>query len=951
MPLSQFTNNKFVTSLKLFLVDGLDFTQSVEYQKSPQSFFSPTEFMALADVLVARLPDNTVRFDIELSRGGWGAQWQNRMGRKQIRLILPFQWLGWTGSRRYLAKKDIGNLIGLITDKIILPSRFTENERTDFIAVLSNTDAIWCLDAGDLFASMYAALAHEQAWEKAYRQPDELVTWWRGLTDQDKIDITESIKQLWLNTAMDEVSVSREFYAIATARNSRWGETALLNVAWPSNLIKLAGDNIFQPIGLTRPKFDLTSATIIKAFNETANNDFGKAVEDSLNWLGHLTTGPKSLSLFGADNWQLAEMIKKFFVATRNELTLANFKTRLIAEHKLTGNVKTELKALVDSVDITEIVARNNPQPVLSPAIRWQLFNPFVLPADLSEMLYKLSYLSDDQLERAGNLLQNYIISLKRLWYLWYALIEGMRQSLSDFWWVNKIAAATPLWDLRPDKALLYIQNYIENFVAKKISLPDEIRIIIDGSIWLLRHDDELTPSCSYPEDYFVSCAVALEKSSVIISGTQQRVKDLLMNYRSYNSSQSHDALNRLKFIQSLNVSSTVRDKYLQILDWYDNLQLLQEYYNEAKIVWQDIFNSIEQKYIPGVDSKTPTDALGLAKPLPSPDGAELAVPLNQVLIIPTSRPTALKSPEPAFFFDINDEEEADKFRPATSSSFLATSLESNLRKLAEEVIKQNNFKFKDEISKRRFANIFVSFMKDVRDQVDAREVMLKSQEAGGLGLTSDKVETVIKIFNQVKQTLPEKIKQWSELGKKPAPSQIISPPEKKEPAPPPPPKAEVKPPVSDQETEQVRVAAWRQEMLEQIAQMSSAAVPEKKVAVKPKLVDVKAPPRVFGPLEELKEMNLVDFRRLGPTANEVVNKILAKIQLIGETGIGRKYQAIRAWQASRVYRLYVNLGRESIEQAKPVTEIISQHQSQDTETLTVAEFEAIVDLNKKLRF
>ncbi|HCU47477.1 TPA: hypothetical protein DIC39_00205 [Patescibacteria group bacterium] len=61
--------------------------------------------------------------------------------------------------------------------------------------------------------------------------------------------------------------------------------------------------------------------------------------------------------------------------------------------------------------------------------------------------------------------------------------------------------------------------------------------------------------------------------------------------------------------------------------------------------------------------------------------------------------------------------------------------------------------------------------------------------------------------------------------------------------------------------------------------------------------------------------------------------------------------QAVRAWQASPVYQLYLTLGRESIEQAKSVDSIIATRQADGQETLTLAEFEAIADLNQKLRF
>ncbi|MFH1111798.1 MAG: hypothetical protein V1712_01870 [Patescibacteria group bacterium] len=352
-------------------------------------------------------------------------------------------------------------------------------------------------------------------------------------------------------------------------------------------------------------------------------------------------------------------------------------------------------------------------------------------------------------------------------------------------------------------------------------------------------------------------------------------------------------------------------------------------------------FLRFEPAFLPSLELE-----VGLRKPS-EPTLKPRVVSTTELPLAPLSfvqpTPAVLKSPEPAFFFDLKDEEEVDQFRNSKSEILNPKNLESFLRELAEEVIKDNNFRFKDEVSQRRFVQIFVSFMKDVRDEIEVREVMLKNQDAGGLGLTSDKVEAVIGIFKKIKKDLPDKIKQWSEVSQRPAPVKTVLPEQKVVPLP----QVKRQPEPADQE----KTATWHQEMLEQIAKMAVTPAPDKKNTINPKMVDIKAPPRVFGPLEELKEMSLLDFRRLASTANEVAVKLLAKIQLIGETGIGRKFQAVRAWQASRVYKMYVNIGRESIEQTKPITEIIIEHQNQGQETLTVAEFEAIVDLNQKLRF
>lgn len=120
---------------------------------------------------------------------------------------------------------------------------------------------------------------------------------------------------------------------------------------------------------------------------------------------------------------------------------------------------------------------------------------------------------------------------------------------------------------------------------------------------------------------------------------------------------------------------------------------------------------------------------------------------------------------------------------------------------------------------------------------------------------------------------------------------------------------------------------------------------------IRPQLTDIKAPPRTLGPLEELKSLNLVDFRRLDSSPVEALNKVRAKIDLIGETSVSRRVEAVRSWQASPVYQLYLKLGRASIEQEKSIVEIVASLQTQGEQTLSEAEFNAIIDFNQKIRF
>jgi len=119
----------------------------------------------------------------------------------------------------------------------------------------------------------------------------------------------------------------------------------------------------------------------------------------------------------------------------------------------------------------------------------------------------------------------------------------------------------------------------------------------------------------------------------------------------------------------------------------------------------------------------------------------------------------------------------------------------------------------------------------------------------------------------------------------------------------------------------------------------------------KAKVEDVKYVPRVMSPLDELKYLDLINFRRLDKDPSLAVNKIKNKISLLEEEGYGKRLEAIKLWRSSPLNRLYLEIGHLSISENKPVDVIIKERISQAGDYLTAAEFQAIMDLNKSLRF
>jgi hypothetical protein len=123
------------------------------------------------------------------------------------------------------------------------------------------------------------------------------------------------------------------------------------------------------------------------------------------------------------------------------------------------------------------------------------------------------------------------------------------------------------------------------------------------------------------------------------------------------------------------------------------------------------------------------------------------------------------------------------------------------------------------------------------------------------------------------------------------------------------------------------------------------------KAEKRPKVEEIKYAKKLFGPVEELRDMKLDNFRRLSKDPQERALKIKDKIDLLGEESFDKMMKGIAAWQESPTHKLYLNIIQEAFQTAKNVQTIIQQRESQGRPTLNWEEFQAIIGLNEKLKF
>ena len=135
-------------------------------------------------------------------------------------------------------------------------------------------------------------------------------------------------------------------------------------------------------------------------------------------------------------------------------------------------------------------------------------------------------------------------------------------------------------------------------------------------------------------------------------------------------------------------------------------------------------------------------------------------------------------------------------------------------------------------------------------------------------------------------------------------------------------------------------------------AALESAKRPATKPHGTPSMKEISFEKRLSGPVDELRTLDLKDFRRLSADPNQAATKLKDKVDLIeDQQGHAEKVQAIEAWRSSPLYQLYVSVTRDAVLAGVPVVQILAQHREKGEETLSDEELTAVMHVNTELRF
>lgn len=301
------------------------------------------------------------------------------------------------------------------------------------------------------------------------------------------------------------------------------------------------------------------------------------------------------------------------------------------------------------------------------------------------------------------------------------------------------------------------------------------------------------------------------------------------------------------------------------------------------------------------------------------------------------------------------------------------TPANQDLDTIARRILSEQSLAFGDELLDRRAVSIIKARLKDIRTTDETRTILMHEPKVGGLGLDPEIAKQVAaaaeRLADQLKtegKVLPPAAPAAPALPAVPKVTQehpTPLPPFTRAAVPTPPP---VIPNVTDRPMPSRPIVRPADIPLPPMT-MTNSPPPIARPAPPPPptappmiqgsrgtdrktVTDVVRPSKLLGPAEELRSMSLMEFRRLGQGATDSARRLYDKFQHFQHESFTVWSQAINGWRQSDVYQLYLDMGRESLERAVPISQIIADRGKSGQPYLSEHEFTVISDLNRQLQ-
>lgn len=318
----------------------------------------------------------------------------------------------------------------------------------------------------------------------------------------------------------------------------------------------------------------------------------------------------------------------------------------------------------------------------------------------------------------------------------------------------------------------------------------------------------------------------------------------------------------------------------------------------------------------------------------------------------PVLSPTAKSEPDvPKSNFEkrAKDEMEVEinkkkKSSLAKDTADAASAAEDALALKVKSIVSSSQIIFTDLALQRRLETIISARLRDVRDESETKEMLLRGEKVGGLGLNVEQTERVLKFLAGATSEFTAEYSKVEEAKRK----EFIKGQLEKE--------ALRKMERERREREEreklyARVTGTTPTIKKLEVKQKLPAPSSQLQASKPKMEEIKFTPKIKGPVEELGAMVLEELRRMSKDPKMAIEKIKDKLELLGEENFTQKMRGIAAWQGSAVNKAYLDLLKESLARGVAPIAVIEEYAKAAKPTLTKEEFTAIMELNRSLRF
>jgi len=246
------------------------------------------------------------------------------------------------------------------------------------------------------------------------------------------------------------------------------------------------------------------------------------------------------------------------------------------------------------------------------------------------------------------------------------------------------------------------------------------------------------------------------------------------------------------------------------------------------------------------------------------------------------------------------------------------------------KIFEQLKISFSSQFLLDRFKKVLKINLLGVRDSDATLEILLKPFDKGGVGLSSNEAKRAIHILGKEKMIHNSSVKPQELIKNKINKIQPV----------------EIARDVEYDLEKSIKNRQQNKEAnIENQKPVQTIQKAEKDLGEK---IKEKIKPRTMGPIDELKYLNLVDFRRLHEDPMKAIIKVIEKINLLGDYKYNKRVEGIKAWRESPVNKMYLNIGRMSMANNKSIKDTI--YELGVEESLRQDELDAIGDLNYKLR-